>query len=422
MISSIPIVVAVYNRPDCLQRLLVSLDRAHYPDHVEVPLILSLEGGADEACERLAEDFEWRVGPKRIIRQQNHLGLRQHIMACAAQSKASGAALILEDDLILSPYFYQFARETTLRYQTERKVASIGLYSYRINEFCHYPFEPIPDQWDAFFMQVPCSWGQVFLGHAWQDFENFLQREGEAVDGIKLPDTVKRCWRSHSWKKLFFKFLVCEDRFVVYPRQSFSDHRGELGTHFKKPCPYFATSLSMNPGPYQFPQFHETWNIYDAFLEVDMRHGMWDSSVFKDAEMDLYGLKPLELISCERVVTSRKVRGKFQTLELTEQPLQQNLLNPADSNVEHTQKEGAPFLSIAPLCDVMSASPNTTLNTFFAERISPPLRTHLVNIGIALQLDYLLKNPIFRGLWMIKRVLLRFRFWKWKKRFRPEIQ
>ena len=103
------IVVVAYNRPHSLTRILSSLLRMK--NATEVELVISIDNGAPDnfGVRDIAESFEWTFGEKKVFYQEEKLGLRKHIIKCADLSQKYCSVIILEDDLYVSPYFYDYA-------------------------------------------------------------------------------------------------------------------------------------------------------------------------------------------------------------------------------------------------------------------------------------------------------------------------
>ena len=123
------IVVVAFNRPDSLKRLLGSLKKGHYPD--DIKLIISIDHSPDNSpVVDCANDFEWNAGEKEIIIHPENLGLRRHILSCGDLSYKYGSVIILEDDLFVSPFFYQYSLDALDFYKDKDDIAGIGLFNY----------------------------------------------------------------------------------------------------------------------------------------------------------------------------------------------------------------------------------------------------------------------------------------------------
>ena len=104
---------------------------------------------------------------KIIIHHTTNLGLKEHIILCGNKSKEFGAVIILEDDLVVSQGFYNYAVAAAAYYDNEPKVAGISLYSYEYEELGWYRFYPKNLGKDNFFMQWSASWGQLWTSSQW---------------------------------------------------------------------------------------------------------------------------------------------------------------------------------------------------------------------------------------------------------------
>ena len=53
-------------------------------------LVISIDKSDDNEVEGVAEGFEWGFGEKRIIKHEQHLGLKEHVFRCGALTKEYG--------------------------------------------------------------------------------------------------------------------------------------------------------------------------------------------------------------------------------------------------------------------------------------------------------------------------------------------
>ena len=146
------IVVVAFNRPRSLKRILDSIRRADYTGYADIPLVISIDQSEDPAVRDVASSTPWDHGPKRVIVHDRHLGLRKHILACGDLSKEYGAVIVLEDDLAVSPAFYDYSVQAVEAYQKEASVGGISLYSYEFNEYADMKFIAIDDGYDNYYV------------------------------------------------------------------------------------------------------------------------------------------------------------------------------------------------------------------------------------------------------------------------------
>src|ERR1041384_3012577 len=156
------IVISAYNRPTALKRLLSSLAKAVFPKKNQTCLIISIDRGEDDAYQQVVEiarAFEWAFGPKKVIEQQEHLGLVKHVFFCCGLTQKYDEVIYLEDDLIVSPAFYTYCTQAFNFYQADARIAAISLYSLWFNGYTQQPFMPLEDGTDVFFLQMPYTQG-----------------------------------------------------------------------------------------------------------------------------------------------------------------------------------------------------------------------------------------------------------------------
>jgi hypothetical protein len=158
------IVVAAYDRPNSLRRLLSSLANLEcngLPRNI--PLVISLDGGHPGDVYQIAHDFHWAHGEKIIQAHSAHLGLKDHIVSCGDLTANFDSIILLEDDLFVSPYFYQYAKEAEEFYANDSSIAGIALYSQYVNETASQSFCPIHDGSDARHSSESCRKARLSL-------------------------------------------------------------------------------------------------------------------------------------------------------------------------------------------------------------------------------------------------------------------
>lgn len=347
------IVIPAYRRPQALRRLLQSVAQAHYPSTVQV--IISLEKGADKEVIYVAESFQFPSGDVTVIKQEQTLGLRNHILWCGDLTVEYGSVIVLEEDLMVDPWFYHYTIQALNFYRDEARVGGIALYSPEFNEFADLPFEPLRSDGDTFFMQAGCSWGQAWTEDHWKSFKKWYHQAdaGQIRDDIRLPDWVRFLWKEKSWKKYYSGWLADAGLYMVYPYNSYTTNCSDPGgTHHAR-----ATTLHQvifrHPDrksvTFQFSPLDEHAVQYDSFMEIS--GGMINNimhSDHTDLEVDLYGTKSIELLQQkEWVVTSRPVVKAEATFPLAFRPLELNLGKPDDPASDS-------FFSLAKSSDIQS--------------------------------------------------------------------
>lgn len=325
---NIPIVIAAFNREHALQRLLNALSKGRYPDSVN--LIISIDGGGPCGVRRVSEEFDWQHGQKEIIAHQENLGLRRHILSCGELSRNYDGIILLEDDLYVSPSFYEYAIAALEFYQHTQAICGVSLYAYQYNETAFLPFTPLNDGSDVYFMQLPCSWGQAWLKAQWTDFRAWydLNSTSNFQDDPKLPPNIA-LWPDTSWKKYFLKYMVEKDKFFVYPRNSYSTNFGDKGQHHQGTNVFQVPLACDVMGNYRFKEFIDCLVKYDVFCELlpDCLGTLCCSSIPADLSVDLYGSKRMENLVGEYLITPKKSRNYEASFALRMLPPEMNIIN-----------------------------------------------------------------------------------------------
>jgi hypothetical protein len=305
--AEIAIVIAAYNRPDALARLLDSLSRADYSGGPRVPLVISIDRGGGGAVQQVAESFEWPHGEKRVAVQPEFAGLRRHILFCGGLTGEFGNVIVLEDDLYVSPFFYQYARQALAFYRDDEHIAGVSLYAYDYEEVAQLPFVPLDDGYDNYFMQVPSSWGQLWTRRQWAGFAAFHDGAGAAPHARDPLSDFIIGWPDSSWKKYFYKYLQATHRYFVFPRLSHTTNFGDSGTHILSSTQSYHVNLSLGARALRFSPLDDSLAKYDAYLEIRPAtlQRLNPALAGHDFSCDLYGAKSLHKISTPYLLSAK---------------------------------------------------------------------------------------------------------------------
>lgn len=269
MTANLPTIVVIgYNRPNSLLRLLDSLSKAHYPAG-DIRLVISLDNSGTLEPLRIAEAYPWAHGEKRVIHREKRMGLRNHVLACGDLTEEYGDVLVLEDDLFVSPYFYEYTTQALKAYEADPRIAGVSLYSQQFNQTANLPFTPIDDgNADIYFMQLAASWGQAWSRQHWQGFRQWLETNGTDISRIDgIPGDI-RSWPESSWLKLYNAYIISRDLYFVYPYRSLTTNFGDPGEHFYIASSRFQVAIQQQRMDYHFPRSSDALAMYDAFCEL----------------------------------------------------------------------------------------------------------------------------------------------------------
>lgn len=231
-IEKIAIICVGYNRLNGLKRLIDSLLKAHYVTE-DVPLIISIDCSNDESVYNYAKEVAWPFGKKYVNIQNKRLGLKNHIFQCGDLSQYFKAIIILEDDLYVSPAFYDFTIEVVNAYKNSNVIAGFSLYAPELNGFVNLPFIPLHNGADVYLAQDVPTWGECFTFSHWKKFKEWYSTiKEEDILNTEMPYQIKTWTRA--WSKYFYTYVVNNNKYFIYPYNSYTTNFSEVGEHSVK--------------------------------------------------------------------------------------------------------------------------------------------------------------------------------------------
>jgi len=180
-----PIIIFVYNRLHHLDTLFNSLQKN---DLFKKSKVIVFSDGAKnqidkEKIDKVRELLKKRLIPQNseIIENNVNLGLSRNVIGGLNKTfQIYDRAIILEDDLELSPFFLNYMNDALNLYATSENVASISGYMY--------PIEPKKFSNNYFFLKLIESWGWGTWKRAWNIFENDSLQLKKKIDEKQLAN------------------------------------------------------------------------------------------------------------------------------------------------------------------------------------------------------------------------------------------
>lgn len=162
-----PVVIFAYRRPDHLRNTLASLIRCEGFEHS--PVIVYCDGPRDSdetdsvmATRELARSM---LGDQAEYHfSEANLGLSRSVIAGVSDAvDRFGRAIVVEDDLELSPVFLTFMNRALDRYTQDERVFQVSGYMFDVPELSASPV--------ALFLPFTTSWGWATWKRAWNQFD-----------------------------------------------------------------------------------------------------------------------------------------------------------------------------------------------------------------------------------------------------------
>ena len=160
-----PILLFVYNRPQHVRQLVTSL--LANAEATQSMLYVYADGAKGESDKAAVEEVRGLIHNIRgfdsvsIVEREGNWGLARNVIdGVSTVVKKHGRVIVLEDDLVVAPYFLRFMNEALETYKDEPKVGHI--------QACDYTQDPtLPD---TFLIKWTGSWGWATWERAWQLF------------------------------------------------------------------------------------------------------------------------------------------------------------------------------------------------------------------------------------------------------------
>ena len=160
-----PILLFVYNRPEHLKQLIASLQaNAEAPQSMLFIYTDAARNKADEEQVNKVREVIRHIdgfASIEVIERATNWGLARNIIGgVTEQIRRYGRVIVLEDDLVVAPYFLRFMNDALEAYKDEPQVGHI--------QACDFTQDAsLPD---TFLIKFTGSWGWATWERAWQHF------------------------------------------------------------------------------------------------------------------------------------------------------------------------------------------------------------------------------------------------------------
>jgi glycosyltransferase involved in cell wall biosynthesis len=252
-----PIALFTYNRLWHIQQTIETLKKNDWADDSE--LFIFSDGPRAEIdrtkVQAVREYLKTVTGFKKVavIERSNNLGLSQSIITGVTELvNKYGRVIVLEDDMVSSPYFLKFMNEALEFYADEKEVISIHGYIYPVKV-------ELPE---TFFLKGADCWGWATWKRGWDLFEpdggkllhalhtkNLLHTfdfDGSSEYTKMLKNQV--AGENDSWAIRWYASAFLNNKLTLYPGKSLIVNIGAdaSGTHCE-PTADFDTEVTSAP-------------------------------------------------------------------------------------------------------------------------------------------------------------------------------
>ena len=237
MVKLAPIVLFVYNRPVHTRKTVEALKCNELANESKLYIYsdAAIDDSAVEKVNEVREYIKHITGFKQIyiIEREKNWGLANSIIdGVTTVVKKYGKIIVLEDDLVTSPYFLRFMNDGLTLYQDEPNVASVHGYIY--------PLINTENLTNTFFIKGADCWGWATWDRAWEKFEedgnkllieikkrklvNEADFNGSFRYTLMLKDQIMG--KNNSWAVRWYFSTFLRDMLTLYPVQSFVKNIG----------------------------------------------------------------------------------------------------------------------------------------------------------------------------------------------------
>jgi FkbM family methyltransferase len=237
-----PIALFAYRRPRHLRRTLEAL-RAN-PEAPRSELHIFCDGPRDgsvaedvEAVRELALGYSGFAATRVICRDSNY-GLARNITEGVSEVlKLQETVIIVEDDIVVSPFFLRFMNDALRLYRDEPRVGSVSGYCYPVSM-------PVPE---TYFIPGADCWGWATWRDRWRlynpdgkallaelgarNLEHAFDFDGAAGFVAMLKDQI--AGKNDSWAIRWHASCFLRDLLILYPGRPLAQNIGHdgSGTH-----------------------------------------------------------------------------------------------------------------------------------------------------------------------------------------------
>jgi hypothetical protein len=239
MSSVAPIALFAYNR---LQHTIRTVEALQQNDLAKMSDLIAFSDGArsseDENQVSAVRDYLRSITGFRSVQiseQPKNLGLaRSIITGVSGVCQSHGRVIVIEDDLVTSPYFLRYMNDGLTMYENVDEVASIHGYIYPVQAI-------LPE---TFFLKGADCWGWATWARAWEGFNSdgvallhelearALTKEfdfnGSAGYTEMLKDQI--AGKNDSWAIRWYASAFLNNQLTLYPGTSLVQNIGHDGS------------------------------------------------------------------------------------------------------------------------------------------------------------------------------------------------
>ena len=234
-----PIVLFVYNRPWHTQQTIEALQKNELAKESELFIYsdAAKNDNAQKSVDEVREYIDYIEGFKKvtIIKREKNWGLADSIIDGVTKIvNKHGKIIVLEDDIVTSPYFLKFMNEALDFYEGEDKVWHISGWNYPIDT---------NDLDDVFLWRLMNCWGWATWADKWKYYEKDVDKTIKEFtkEDIKIFNldgtedffgqvTANYEKKINTWAIFWYVTIFKNNGLCLNPTQTFVENIGHDGS------------------------------------------------------------------------------------------------------------------------------------------------------------------------------------------------
>ncbi|ROL61753.1 glycosyltransferase [Bacteroidetes/Chlorobi group bacterium ChocPot_Mid] len=286
-----PIIVFAYKRPQLLRQTLESLSNNHLAD--ESDLFIFCDGPKPNANEsdlqkiaevrKVAREKQW-CKSVTVYESETNKGLGPSVISGVTKIvNEFGKVIVLEDDLLTSPFFLEYMNTALDKYEHEERVMHISGYMF--------PIKQMTD--DLFFFRLTTCWGWGTWKRAWDKLETnpnvlkqklkksklyeYFNLEGHGDFALQLDLNIRGIL--NTWAVRWYASVILNGGLSLHPGKSYVENIG-FGED--------ASNTKKGSSIYHINELADKVNIYDIPLEESIMVRDWMMKFYDSARRNSY--------------------------------------------------------------------------------------------------------------------------------------
>jgi glycosyltransferase involved in cell wall biosynthesis len=240
-----PIILFTYNRPVHTQQTVSALLKNKLAADSDIIIFSDFPKTEQtvESVEQTRKYLKTITGFRsvKIVERNRNFGLANNVIDGVTKIvNQYGKIIVLEDDLLTSPYFLQYMNEALALYENEENVVCIHGYVYPVKQ-------KLPD---TFFLRGADCWGWATWKRGWDSFnpdskqllkqikESSLSRRFNFNNTYSYTKMLKQQMEGKidSWAVRWYASAFIQNKLTLYPGKSLIANIGldGTGTHCKE--------------------------------------------------------------------------------------------------------------------------------------------------------------------------------------------